>query len=89
MVLAISRVSVGCDLGMARRLCLGPLSADAGRQLLLSSVGKPVEWDTADMLRLVGLCGGNGLAVTLVARLIGNEHCSLQASQASVSWNCV
>ena len=84
MVVAISRVSVGCDLGMSVRQCLGGLPADAGRQLLLSSVGRSVSWDAADILRLVAICGGNSLAIIILARLIGNEHCSIQASQLSM-----
>ena len=81
MVLAISRVSIGCDLGIAVRRCLSALPADAARKLLLSAVGKPVDWDAADILRATRICGGNGLSIVLLARLIGNEHCSVQVSQ--------
>ena len=76
MVLVTSRQAVGISLGMAEPLRLGALSADSSIQLLTDSAGRSIAWEKDEAAGLVGICGYNALAITILAGLIKFQYCT-------------
>ena len=79
MVLVTSRKAVGVGLGMAEPLRLGALPVESSMQLLTDTAGGSTAWGEDEASELVGICGYNALAITILAGLIKNLHCSPKA----------
>ena len=73
-VLVTSRKAVNSCLGGAAMLRLGALSPAAGQELLITRAGDVADWGHNQALQLVDVCGGNALAITILAGFIHGEY---------------
>ena len=78
MVLVTSRQAVGVSLGQTEPLELGPLPADTSMRLLTKSAGSGIVRGEDEAAELVGICGYNALAITLLAGLLKSTYCTPQ-----------
>lgn len=76
MVLVTSRRSLGANLGRAAQLRLGALSTEAGVQLLIELAGNGVDWGAGEAKALVDICGGNPLAMKILAGFLSGQQCT-------------
>ena len=76
MVLVTSRRSLGANLGRAAQLRLGALSPVAGAELLADTAGTGVEWGAGEAESLVDICGGNPLAIKILAGFLSGQQCT-------------
>ena len=74
IVLVTSRRSLGANLGRAAQLRLGALSPVAGAELLTDLAG--VEWGAGEAESLVHICGGNPLAIKILAGFLSGQQCT-------------
>ena len=76
MVLVTSRKPLGTSLNRAVQLRLGPLSAEASAELLITLSGTGVDWCAAEAEKLVDVCGGNPLAISILAGSLRGQLCT-------------
>ena len=76
MVLVTSRQAVGVSLGQTEPLELGPLPADTSMRLLTKSAGSGIVRGEDEAAELVGICGYNALATTLLAGFLKSKYCT-------------
>ena len=76
MVLVTSRKSVAVSLGMVEPLVLGALPVKSSVQLLMDLAGSGISWERDDAAELVGICGRNALAITILAGLLKSKYCT-------------
>ena len=74
MVLVTSRKAVGVGLGLVEPVKLDALPADTSMQLLMRLAGRTDTWNELEAAELVGICGYNALAITILAGLMKNLH---------------
>ena len=84
MVLVTSRRSLGASLGRAVQLPLGALSSKGGAELLADLAGTNVHWGAGEAERLIHICFGNPLAITILAGFLHGQHCTPKVCMAAL-----
>ena len=73
-LLVTSRKAVNACLGGAAMLRLGAMTEAAGQELLLALAGDVADWGHNQAVKLVDMCRGNALAITILAGFIHGAY---------------
>ncbi|KAK9828021.1 hypothetical protein WJX81_000644 [Elliptochloris bilobata] len=88
MVLVTSRRSLGITLGRATQLKLRAMPLELNTEVLMTLAGDEVLWGDGEATELVEICGGNALAITILAGFLRDEWCKPKAQSLLGAINC-
>ena len=82
MVLVTSRIALGANLGSALQLRIAALPSEMNQQLLIALTGDAVGLRPSNAEKLVDICGGNALAISILAGLLQGQYCTPEVHAA-------